>query len=264
MSPALLLALAVLVAPPVGGAGRLGHRKRLVGFGSQGGPRLLWSAAAAVAVVALVLLPVPVPVLLAGAAVAGTAGVRWRRSRHAAQRAREAQTLQGALGILVGELRAGAHPVAAFEAAAHEVDGPVAVALGEVAARARLGADVSAGLRGVAESSALSAHWHRLAVYWQLALDHGLAIAPLMRAAERDVIARERFSSRIRAGMAGARTTAAVLSGLPVLGIVLGQLIGAHPVRFLLGDGAAVLAVGVVLCCLGLLWSDRIIARAQR
>jgi tight adherence protein B len=258
VSPALLLALAVLVAPPAGGARRLAYRKRLGGFEL----RLLWPVAAVATLVALVVLPVPV--MLAGSAVVGTAGLRWRRSRQAAQRAREAQTLQGALGILVGELRAGAHPVPAFEAAAHEVDGPVAAALAEVAARARLGADVSAGLRAVAGSSALPAHWQRLAVYWQLALDHGLAIAPLMRAAERDVVARERFASRIRAGMAGARTTAAVLSGLPVLGIVLGQLIGAHPVRFLLGDGAAVLAVGVVLCCLGLLWSDRIIARAQR
>ena len=61
-----------------------------------------------------------------------------------------------------------------------------------------------------------------------------------------------------------AHRAVSVLSGLPALGIVLGQLIGAHPVRFLLGDGAAVLAIGVVLCCLGLLWSDRIIARAQR
>ncbi len=257
-----MLALAVLVAPQPGGFERLGHRKRLAPLRSGGSSRLLWLPAAAVAVVALVALPLPVA--LAGAALVGTAGLRWQRSRREVARAREAQTLQGALGILVGELRAGAHPVAAFDTAAHEVDGPVSAALGEVAARARLGADVAAGLRAVAGSSALPAHWQRLAVYWQLALDHGLAIAPLMRAAERDVVARERFSSRIRAGMAGARTTAAVLSGLPALGIVLGQLIGAHPVRFLLGDGAGVLAVGVVLCCLGLLWSDRIIARAQR
>lgn len=262
MSPALMLALAVLVAPQPGGLERLGHRKRLAGLASRSGSRMLWLSAAAVAAVSLIALPLPVT--LAGAALVGTVGLRWQRSRREAARAREAQTLQGALGILVGELRAGAHPVAAFDAAAHEVDGPVSAALGEVAARARLGADVVAGLRAVAGSSALPAHWQRLAVYWQLALDHGLAIAPLMRAAERDVVARERFSSRIRAGMAGARTTAAVLSGLPALGIVLGQLIGAHPVRFLLGDGGAVLAVGVMLCCLGLLWSDRIIARAQR
>ena len=56
MSPALLLALAVLVAPPAGGAGRLAPRKRLVGFES----RLLWPVAAVAAVVALVVLPMPV------------------------------------------------------------------------------------------------------------------------------------------------------------------------------------------------------------
>ncbi|MUL46056.1 hypothetical protein FZI85_10130 [Mycobacterium sp. CBMA293] len=262
MSPVLMLALALLVAPQPGGVSRLGHRNRLANIGFRGGPRVLWLVGTAVAALALVLLPLLVT--LAGAAVVVTVGLRWRRSRQVAARAREAQILQGALGILVGELRAGAHPVAAFDAAAGEADGPVAAALGEVAARARLGADVAAGLRAVAASSALPAHWQRLAVYWQLARDHGLAIAPLMRAAERDVVARERFSSRIKSNMAGARTTAAVLSGLPALGIVLGQLIGAHPVQFLLGDGAMVLVVGVMLCCLGLLWSDRIIARAQR
>ncbi len=156
MSPALLMALAVLVAPRPGGLERLGHRKRLAGLRSRSGSRMLWLPAAAVAVVSLVALPLPVT--LAGAAVVGTAGLRWRRSRRAAERVREAQTLQGALGILVGELRAGAHPVAAFDAAAYEVDGPVAAALGEVAARARLGADVSAGLRAVAGSSAK--FWH--------------------------------------------------------------------------------------------------------
>ena len=258
-----MLALALLVAPRPGGIGRLGTRKRLVGFGFRSPTKTLWWVAATV-VAAGALVVLPLPVTAAGAAVVVTVGLRWQRLRQSAARTREAQTLQGALGVLVGELRAGAHPVAAFDAASREVDGPVALALAEVAARARLGADVTAGLRTVAGSSALPAHWERLAVYWQLARDHGLAIAPLMRAAERDVVARERFSSRIRAGMAGARTTAAVLSGLPALGIVLGQLIGAHPVRFLLGDGAAVLAVGVVLCCLGLLWSDRIIERAQR
>ena len=39
--------------------------------------------------------------------------------------------------------------------------------------------------------------------------------------------------------MAGARTTAAVLAGLPVLGIGLGQLIGADPLGFLLSGGRA-------------------------
>ena len=166
--------------------------------------------------------------------------------------------------MLVGELRVGAHPVAAFDVAAREVDGPVAASLRAVAARARLGADVAAGLRSFAESSRLPAHWERLALFWRLAQTHGLAIATLMRAAHRDIVERERFSARVDAGMAGARTTAAVLAGLPVLGVCLGQLIGADPLGFLLSGGAGgwLLVVGVTLACCGLLWSDRITGRA--
>jgi tight adherence protein B len=64
--------------------------------------------------------------------------------------------------------------------------------------------------------------------------------------------------------MAGARATAAILAGLPVLGIVLGQLIGADPLSFLLNAhaGGWLLVAGSMLACVGLLWSDRIIERA--
>jgi tight adherence protein B len=133
-----------------------------------------------------------------------------------------------------------------------------------VAARARLGADVTAGLRGVAETSALPAQWDRLAVCWQLASQHGLAMSTLMRAAQRDIVERQRFSGQVTSAMAGARATAAILAGLPVLSVVLGQLIGADPVAFLLAGhaGGWLLVVGMTLICSGLLWSDRITDRA--
>ena len=85
----------------------------------------------------------------------------------------------------------------------------------------------------------------------------------VMRTAQRDIVERERFSARVDAGMAGARATAVVLAGLPLLGIGLGQLIGADPVRFLLsgGFGGWLLLVGVTLACCGLRWSDRITDR---
>jgi tight adherence protein B len=100
-------------------------------------------------------------------------------------------------------------------------------------------------------------------VCWQLAQDHGLAIATLMQTAQRDIAERERFSARVDAGMTGARTTAAVLAGLPMLGIGLGELIGAKPVHFLVsgGTGGWLLIIGVTLACAGLLWSDRITAQ---
>jgi tight adherence protein B len=254
-SAALCLALAIVVAPR---ARRLGvaqppahaSRRAWIRLGAAGG-------AAAVAMVA------PPAATVALAMVVATFVMRRRASGERARRARESAALLGALGVLVGELRVGAHPVVAFESAAAEVDGPVATALREVAARARLGADVAAGLRSVSEGSNLSGHWERLSVCWQLAQTQGLAIVALVRAAQRDIVERERFCSTVAAGMAGARATAAILAGLPVLGVGLGQLIGAEPVRFLLarGMGGWLLTVGVALACAGLWWSDRITSR---
>ncbi len=172
--------------------------------------------------------------------------------------------METAIDVLVGELRVGAHPAAAFAAAAQETAGPVAAACRAVAARARLGADVAAGLRGVGETSVLQAHWERLAVCWQLAADHGLAMSVLMHAARRDIVERQRFSGQVQSAMAGARATAAVLASLPVLSVVMGQLIGARPITFLLGGrlGGCLLVVGLTLVCGGLLWSDRITDQA--
>lgn len=257
---ALILALALVVLRP-------SPRRRLQP-GTPPRPRWLpagtraagWLAAAG-ACAALVVLPAPMVWCLA--VLGGTAGARFRRRRRAARAVAEGRTLESALDVLVGELRTGSHPVRAFDIAADESGGPVGASLRSVAARARLGADVAAGLRAVARRSALPMHWDRLALCWRLASEHGLAIATLMRAAQRDIAERQRFSARVSASLAGARATAAILAGLPLLGVLLGQLVGARPLAFLLGGraGGCLLAVGATLACAGLLWSDRIIDR---
>jgi tight adherence protein B len=216
------------------------------------------------AVAAAVLLPATT--VLAAAVLGATATLRRRRRRRNRRATEEGRALETALDVLVGELRVGSHPVQAFSVAADETDGMVAASLRAVAARARLGADVAAGLRTAASSSALPAHWDRLAVCWQLASDQGLAIATLMRAAQRDIAERQRFSARVASGLAGARATAAILAGLPVLGVALGQLIGARPLSFLLSGhlGGWLLVVGLTLACGGLLWADRITDRVAQ
>jgi tight adherence protein B len=202
--------------------------------------------------------------VFAAVVFATTAGLRYRRRRRSRRAMDESRELETAIDVLVGELRIGAHPAQAFAVAADETAGPVAQSCRAVAARARLGADVTAGLNGVAEASTLPAQWNRLAVCWQLASQHGLAMSTLMRAAQRDIAERQRFSRQMTSAMAGARATAAILAGLPVLSVVLGQLIGADPVAFLLAGhaGGWLLVVGVTLVCSGLLWSDRITDRA--
>jgi len=256
---ALLLSLALAVFPS-------SPRRRLMPAArvprrAPVGPMGVGCITACAILAAAVLLP-PTTVL-AVAVVGATTGMRYRRRRRIRRAIDEGRTLESALDVLVGELRVGCHPVRAFCVAADETVGAVAVSLRAVAARARLGADVTAGLRAAARTSALPAHWDRLAVCWQLASDHGLAIATLMRAAQRDIAERQRFSARVSSSMAGARATAAILAGLPVLGVLLGQLIGARPLSFLLSGhtGGWFLVVGAMLACGGLLWSDLITDR---
>ena len=228
--------------------------------------RRVSTAPIAVAVGAALACAVPVTAVVAVALVAGTAALRRRHRAARRQRQRESAALQAALDVLVGELRTGVHPVNAFATAADEVSGPVHQGMSAVAARARLGADVAAGLDDAAAASHLPTHWRRLADCWRLAHAYGLSIATLMRTAQRDIVERERFSSHVDAAMAGPRATAAVLAGLPVAGIALGQLIGARPLEFLCGAGVGgwFLVVGVLLACAGLMWSDRITERALR
>ena len=255
---ALILALAVAALPSV-------PRRRLAPVGiAHRRPQYRTAARWAVGCTGLlVTVFLPLATDLAFIIVAATVILRYRRRCRRLRSAVESRALQSALDVLVGELRVGAHPVRAFSVAAAEADGSVAVACRAVAARAGLGADVDAGLRSAGEGSALPAQWDRLAVCWQLAARHGLSMAILMRAAQRDIVARQRFSTRVTAKLAGARATATILAVLPVLGVLLGQLIGAQPLLFLFGShaGGWVLVTGTMLACGGLLWADRITER---
>ncbi|MEO6795156.1 MAG: type II secretion system F family protein [Mycobacterium sp.] len=258
-----LAAAALLGASPRRRLGSINHPGR----GLDGRVRR-WTALVAVVgcvvvLAALAALALPASTCLAGTVFGATVVVRHRRRLRDRRALAESRALETALDILVGELRIGAHPVRAFAVAAAETGHhAVAAGLHGVVARARLGADVATGLRDAARGSALPSHWERLAVYWSLGGEHGLAVATLMQAAQRDITARQRFSARADAGMAGARASATILGCLPVLGVLLGQLVGARPVSFLLGgSGGVVSVVGVSLVCAGLLWSDRITGR---
>lgn len=253
----LLLAGALLVHPSVTRC-RLGIKAPVWLPGTP------WRAATAgsVALVVLVVVSMPLTVSLSTAALAGT--LVYRRRRRTAQRVAmdEGRALTSALEMLTAELRAGAHPVRAFEVAATETSGPVGAGLRTVAARAGLGADVPAGLRAAGRGSRLAGHWERLAACWGLAAQHGLPIGVLMRTAALDIAERQRYCVQVDAGLAGARATAAILAALPVVGVLLGELLGASPAMFLTrGAGGVVLLAGVVLLCAGVLWAGRITDR---
>lgn len=257
---ALMLSLALVVWPS-----SPRFRLRSVGLSRR---RLFrvnawWGGCVLVCVAVTVATMLPLTTVLAVALVGATMTLRYRRHRQGRRAMAEGRALHTAIEVLVSELRVGAHPVHAFGVAAEEAGGLAGAGMRAVAVRARLGADVATGLQAVSQSSALPAQWNRLAVYWRLANEHGLSIATLMHAAQRDIVEQQRFSEKLIADTAGARATAAILTGLPMLGVLLGQLIGAQPLRFLLGGhaGGWLLVVGLTLACGGLLWCDRITDR---
>lgn len=251
---AVLLAGAALVAPPPPIA------RLAIPVQRNTGSLLAVTGAAALTIVAWLA---GLALLLACLIAAGALVSRLGRMRRRQRRRREGEAMAAALDVLIGELRVGAHPVSAFAVAGAESDGPVGHALQSVATTAQLGADVAEGMRVAAVSSAVPDYWGRLAVFWDLAAEHGLPMSVLMRAAHRDIVDRQRFADSMHAALAGARATAVILATLPAFGVLLGQLVGADPVGFLLGGGmgGVLLVVGVSLICVGVLWAGRIVDR---
>lgn len=253
---AALLAVALVTAPP--------RRRRLCGAKTTHRSRRMAAVVVIAAALGAIVSLVSPAAAVAGALVATVVGLRLRRRRRRRCRRTQGESMAAGLRTVVGELRIGAHPVRAFDTAATEAADPggaVATALRALAARARMGSDVAAGIADLGSASALPVHWSRVEVCWRLAADHGLPISLLMSAAYRDIVERQRFSDRVDAALAGPRATAMILAGLPVFGVALGHLIGAQPLRFLLGGGGWLLVTGVTLVCAGLGWADHIIDR---
>ncbi|MFW0786579.1 type II secretion system F family protein [Gordonia sp. CPCC 206044] len=218
----------------------------------------LWAAPVAA------LVMIGAPSAAATAMVAATLGWRWRATARREVDDRRDRDLLLALAVLIAELSVGAPPAraagsAARELAAQRADSPVAAELSTMAGRAELGGEVLTA----ADDGPVA---HRIGVAWQSAERHGLPLGELLESVRADLLARRQFADRTRAGLAGPRATAAVLAGLPVLGILLGEAMGAHPLGVLTdtGLGGVLLVAGTGLSIAGLVWAERITGRAAQ
>ncbi|GAA4741935.1 type II secretion system F family protein [Gordonia alkaliphila] len=259
------VAVALLVWPSTAAARRV---ERLIGASSdrRQRPRAELLAVVAVPVVgALVGLGAGIAAVI----VVAVGLVRRRRARRDRQRAERDAALCRALTVMAAEMSVGAPMVRACRAAAEELSGPgtpaadavVAGELVRIAARVELGGGVDPaavpadppGLRRVGEA-------------WAISVQHGLPMVALLEALRADLVQRKDFTARTDAGLAGPRATAMVLAGLPLLGLGLGQLMGAAPLAVLLGTplGSILLVLGVGLAAAGVLWADAIVAKAKR
>lgn len=209
-------------------------------------------------------------------------------ARREAGQAEEA--LLEAVGGLAAEVRAGRSPPAALHAAAALAQGPVSAVLLDAASVAELGGDVGAVITQVIASDPSSRPPHRhaptdvgggrasslragplcdgmltLAAAWRISSRSGAALSAVLDRVEHDLRSTRQHRQRVAAELAGPRTTAMLLACLPVLGLILGAGMGAHPVNVLLhaGLGQVALILGVVLDGVGIWWTDRIVRSAE-
>ncbi|SEQ31620.1 tight adherence protein B [Lentzea xinjiangensis] len=247
----LLLAAALLAWPQLRPLRRLrpkGKREAVV-------PPHLWVLAAAT----VTYLVAGVGGLFAGAVLAVTSWRILRRGKRDKATRAATEALSDGIGGVVDELRAGAHPAAAADSAALDTPPPAGDVLRAAAASARSGGDVERTLRELGDPR-LKTAVDQLARAWHVSARHGVALADVLDATRRDLDQRAAFARQVHARMAGPRASAAVLAGLPVLGVVLGELSGAGPFHVLTETvaGQVLLVLGAAFLAAGLWWTKRI------
>ncbi|MEF9905426.1 type II secretion system F family protein [Streptomyces sp. P9-A2] len=200
--------------------------------------------------------------------VAGAVGVPLlRRVRLAAGERRVRERRNDAVialcGALAGEVRAGRQPGEALPPAARD-SGGLGDTQAAVLAAARFGGDVPDGLVVAARQPGAEG-LRGLAACWRVAVDQGAGLAAGLDRLEAALRAERDQRADLRAQLAGARATAVMLAGLPVLGLGLGAALGADPLHILLHtpSGLGCLVAGGVLEGLGLWWVLRIMRGAE-
>jgi tight adherence protein B len=214
--------------------------------------------------VAALLVPLgPVAAAVAGGlTVLGRAALRARRV--AAARTQEQASAAEALVVLVGELRAGRAPVDALRRAAAVAVGPVGEALAGGATAGAFGASVPDALVAPAERSVVPETLRGLAACWGVCQGTGSSLASAVEQLEEGLVQERRTQQEVDAELAGPRSTALLLTVLPVVGLLMGAGMGAHPVDVLLHTtlGNGCLVAGVLLDLAGIWWTGRILAAA--
>lgn len=228
--------------------------------GARGRPE--WLCLPVAAVVALLggsLLP-----LLAGVAAVPLAGRSLRAARARREREARGDRVVALCGAVAGELRAGWQPAQALAFAARTT-GALGGQEAAVLAAARFGGDVPEALRRAARRDGADG-LAGMAACWQVAVDGGAGLAAGLDRLEAALRAHQDQRERLRAQLAGAWATVAVLAVLPVAGLGLGAALGARPLWVLLHTpaGLGCLAVGGLLEALGLWWAARIVRRGER
>lgn len=163
------------------------------------------------------------------------------------------------VGALSSEIRAGVLPVVAVHSVAADASDTWA------AVRRISAADVPMAFRRLADvpgGSGLIA----AAAAWEVADRAGAPLAALLSRVAEGVQSDIEIDREIATEAAPARATGTLMAALPVVGLLLGAMLGADPVHvlFATGTGLACLVVGLALACAGLWWIDHIVQSGSR
>lgn len=220
------------------------------------------------------LLVVAAAVALLGLATAGAADLAlwclvaavaismalWllRRARLRRLVVRVQKQVAEACQVVAGQLAIGQVPTRALEGAAEDC----AVVRPVVAAQ-RVGASVPVALREESRRPG-AAGLAALASAWELSDRLGAPAASLASAVADGLHEEERLRETVATELAAARATGKMLALLPVVGVLMGALVGADPATFLLTTwpGRLCVLAAVVLTCAGVVWTESIADRA--
>jgi tight adherence protein B len=181
-----------------------------------------------------------------------------RRRRAEAERVRVVEFASA----LAAEVRAGRSGRPAVLAA---VDGlPPSPWSAQVRAAAAGDGDVGAALDQAARDPG-SADLRDVAACWRVAERTGAGLGAALEEVAAAAGERSAHAARVRAQLAGVRTTGWLLALLPVLGMVLASGAGARPWEVLLGSGGGfgLLVAGLALDALGVAWLCRMARRVE-
>jgi tight adherence protein B len=214
-------------------------------------------AVAAIAALCGALICTPLVAVLGGAAAfVGTRS--WLSARGDRRADGRLRSLADGLGALAADLRGGRSLEAAVDAAA------VACADDECGRALRTALRAPGAPPAGSADPVLADAFARIGAAVVLSTRTGCSLASVAAAVEDDLRARHRLRLELRAATAAPRASAALLAGLPLLGLAMGSGIGAGPWGVLTGTGVGqiLLVAGVGLEAAGLAWSRRLIARA--
>lgn len=189
--------------------------------------------------------------------------LRLRRLRNRERDAREA-AVADATFALAGELRAGRTPSEALRAAAATA-APLADSLLAAAESVAVGGSAAAELETASHLPG-AARLRSVAAAWRVTESAGgrvaLVLERLGEAMDRD----DQLQREMAAALAAPRATTMLLAGLPLLGLGMGQAVGAHPFQLLLYKplGWGLLLAAGALDAVGVVVSRRISQWALR